>query len=66
MDKLKIVLMIIIIIALLIQGTLVFRDAIKSKIPFPWIWGILCLMNIPSSLIIYLVFKKIYLKKKGR
>lgn len=54
----------IILVLVSIQGTLIFRDAIKNNIPNPWIWGIQGLMNIPTSTIIYLVFKKIYLKRK--
>lgn len=58
-------LLIIILILVSIQGILIFRDAVKNNIPNPWIWGIQGLMNIPTSAIIYLVFKKIYLKKKN-
>lgn len=59
----------IIIFALLlvtIQGTIIFRDAMKNNIPNPWLWGIIGLMNIPSSAIIYLVYRRIYFKKKNK
>lgn len=51
------------LIVLTVQGTLIFRDAMKNKIPNPWIWGLIGLMNIPTSLIIYLIYKKFHLKR---
>lgn len=53
----------ILLILVTIQGTIIFRDAVKKNIPNPWIWGIIGLMNIPSSAIIYLIYKKLYFKK---
>lgn len=53
----------ILLILVTIQGTLIFRDAVKKNIPNPWIWGIIGLMNIPSSTIIYLIYRKLYFKK---
>ncbi|QAA34498.1 hypothetical protein [Clostridium manihotivorum] len=55
---------IFLIILVVIQGTLIFRDAIKDKVPNPWLWGIIGLLNIPSSAIVYLVYKKLYFKRK--
>lgn len=57
---------IFLIILVTIQGTIIFRDAIKNNIPNPWLWGIIGLMNIPSSAIIYLIYKKIYFKRKNK
>lgn len=54
------------LILVTIQGTIIFRDAIKNNIPNPWIWGIIGLMNIPSSAIIYLIYRKLYFKKKNK
>lgn len=54
------------IILVTIQGTIIFRDAVKNNIPNSWLWGIIGLMNIPSSAIIYLIYKKIYFKRKNK
>ncbi|MCM8710322.1 hypothetical protein M2651_04685 [Clostridium sp. SYSU_GA19001] len=66
MIKYKTLIVAIALILVIIQGTLIFRDAMKKNIPYPWLWGIIGLMNIPSSTIIYLVFKTLYFKKKKR
>lgn len=60
---------VIIIFALIlvtIQGTIIFRDTIKNDIPNPWLWGIIGLVSIPGSTIIYLIYRKIYFKKKNK
>lgn len=54
----------IVLVVLIIQGTFIFRDSLRNKIPNPWIWGLIGLMNIPSSLIIYLIYKRFYLKRR--
>lgn len=54
------------IILCTIQGTLVFRDAIKNRIPNPWLWGIIGLINVPSSGLVYFIYKKNYFKKKNK
>jgi len=54
------------LILVIIQGTIIFRDAMKNNIPNPWLWGIIGLMNIPSSAIIYLIYRKLYFKKKNK
>lgn len=54
------------LILVVIQGTLIFRDAIKKDMPFPWIWGIIGLLNIPSSTIIYLICRHFILKEKNK
>lgn len=56
-------LIIIICILLVTQGTLIYRDAVKSKIKYPWIWGCIGLLNVPSSGIIYLIYKKFIRRK---
>ncbi|WP_035291850.1 MULTISPECIES: hypothetical protein [Clostridiaceae] len=60
------VLIILLLILVTIQGTIIFRDAMKNNIPNPWLWGIIGLMNVPSSALIYLIYKKIYFKKKNK
>lgn len=54
------------LILVIIQGTIIFRDAIKNDIPNPWLWGIIGLMNIPTSTIAYLIYRKIHFKKKNK
>ncbi len=63
MTQVEKILIIFLLIILIIQGTLIFRDAMKKGLPNPWIWGIIGLMNIPSSAIIYLVYRRFYLKR---
>lgn len=52
----------ILIIALLIQGTWVFIDARKKKVKYYWFWGFICLFNIPTNLLIYLLVRKLSCK----
>lgn len=54
----------LIVILLVIQGTIIFRSALKNRIPYPYLWGFIGLLNIPSSMIFYLLFKRWYLKRK--
>lgn len=51
-------------IILIIQGTWVFRDARKRGNKYYWFWGLLCSINIPTNLILYLIVRKIIEKKK--
>jgi hypothetical protein len=53
-------------IILITQGTLIFRDAMKKNIPYPWIWGIMGLVQAPWPTIIYLIYRKRYFKKKNK
>ncbi|MDS0527624.1 hypothetical protein NNC19_18195 [Clostridium sp. SHJSY1] len=53
-------------IILIIQGTLIFRDAMKKDIPYPWIWGIIGLVQAPWPTIIYLIYRKRYFKRKNK
>lgn len=54
------------LILVIIQGTIIFRDAIKKDIPNPWLWGIIGLMNIPTSTIVYLIYRERHFKKKNK
>jgi hypothetical protein len=56
----------IVIPILLIQGAWVFFDARRRKEKYYWLWGIFGLMNIPSSLIIYLLVTRVILNKKKK
>ncbi|GAA0084032.1 hypothetical protein UT300007_04710 [Clostridium sp. CTA-7] len=60
----EIAIIIILLILVTTQGTIIFRDALKKKIPNPWLWGIIGLISVPSSSIIYLIYRKAYLKRK--
>lgn len=51
---------IVIGILLLIQGAWVYRDAEKRG-ENKWLWGCFALLNVPSSLIIYLIVTRIML-----
>lgn len=55
----------ILIVALLIQGTWVFKDARKRNMKYYWFWGLICLLNIPTNLIIYLIARHYNQKSKG-
>lgn len=66
MTSMKIPIIICALLLVTIQGTIIFRDVMKNNIPNPWLWGIIGLMNIPSSAIIYLIYRKIYFKKKNK
>lgn len=43
----------------IIQGTWIFNDAKKRGEKYYWLWGIFGLLNIPSSLIIYLLVTRV-------
>ena len=64
-DSLNIILPIVIPLVL-IQGAWVFFDARRRKEKYYWFWGIFGLMNIPSSLLIYLLVTRVILNKKKR
>ena len=62
----QIPILIVVLIFVVIQGTIIFRDATKNNIPNPWLWGIIGLMHIPGSAISYLIYRRIYFKKKNK
>lgn len=64
-NTLKYFLIFILIVALLIQGTWVFKDARKKNMSYYWFWGLICLLNIPTNLIIYLIVRHYKQKSKG-
>ncbi len=63
-NELQMVFIVILIVVLLIQGTWVFYDARKRKIKYFWFWGMICLINIPSNIIIYLLVRRNVEKKR--
>ncbi|MBD7911717.1 MULTISPECIES: sigma-Y antisigma factor component [Clostridium] len=54
------------LIILIIQGTTIFRDAMKKNIPNPWLWGIIGLVQAPWPTIIYLIYRKRYFSRKNK
>ena len=58
--------LIILIPVALIQGAWVFYGARRRKEKYYWLWGIFGLMNIPSSLLIYLLVTRVILKNKNK
>lgn len=51
---------------LLLQGAWIFNDARKRGEKFYWLWGLFGLLNIPQSLIIYLIVTRIILDMSKR
>ena len=49
---------------LLLQAAWIFKDAKKRRIKLYWLWGFIGLLNIPESLILYLVVTRLLFKKK--
>jgi len=48
---------------LLAQATWIFVDARKRGEKHYWLWGLFGLMNVPQSIIIYLIVTRIVIKK---
>lgn len=51
---------------LLIQSAWIFYDSRKRKEKYYWLWGIFGLLNVPSSLIIYLLVTRVILNKQRK
>jgi len=58
-DNRLILLLAIVIPLALLQGAWIFFDARRRKERYYWLWGIFGLMNIPSSLLIYLCVTRV-------
>jgi hypothetical protein len=63
MDNRFIIVLIFLIPILLIQATWIFYDARKRKEKYYWLWGLFGLLNVPSSLIVYLLVTRSLTKK---
>ncbi len=53
---------------LMLQALWIFKDAKKRGQRFYWLWGLFGLLNIPESLIVYLIVTRLILdrlKKKS-
>lgn len=51
---------------LLVQGSWIFYDARKRKEKYYWLWGLLGLINAPSSLLVYLLVTRAIGKEKSK
>lgn len=49
---------------LITQAAWIFKDAKKRGEKYYWLWGLFGLMNIPQSLIIYLIVTRVIIDKK--
>lgn len=49
---------------LILQASWIFKDAKKRGEKYYWLWGLFGLMNVPQSLIIYLIVTRVILDKK--
>ncbi|WP_163195835.1 sigmaY antisigma factor component [Clostridium thermarum] len=58
--------LIIVIPLLLIQASWIFQDARKRGEKYYWLWGLFGLINVPQSLIIYLIVTRIILDRNKR
>ncbi|WP_052447487.1 hypothetical protein [Clostridium polynesiense] len=66
LTELEKILLIFLIPLLLFQGFWVFNDGKKRGIKGYWIWGILCTLNTPTNLLIYLWFSRKVRWKKDK
>lgn len=64
--KILIILLICLAPFLLFQAAWIFKDAKRRGEKFYWIWGFIGLINIPESLLIYLLVTRVILNKKRK
>lgn len=48
----------------LLQSTWIFKDSKKRGSKYYWLWGLFGLLNLPESLIVYLIITRIIIDKK--
>jgi len=58
-----IIILLIAIPLLLVQATWMFLDARKRGEKYYWLWGLFGLINVPQSIIIYLIVTRVIMKK---
>jgi hypothetical protein len=51
---------------LLFQASWIFKDAKKRGEKYYWIWGLIGLINIPESLILYLLVTRLLFNKNRK
>ncbi|MBN2796369.1 MAG: zinc-ribbon domain-containing protein [Clostridia bacterium] len=61
MSPTEIKILIVVILLVVTQGTWIFLDAGKHG-ENKWLWGLFGLVNVPSSLIIYLIITRVVTK----
>jgi len=61
LNELPVYLWIILFVALFIQSSWIFWDASKRG-ENKWLWGVYGLLNVPSSLIVYLIVTRVIAK----
>lgn len=67
LDPQKIIVILLIIAPFLImQSAWIFRDARKRGEKYYWLWGLFGLLNIPESLIVYLIVTRVIIDKMYR
>jgi hypothetical protein len=57
------ILVTVLLLLLLIQAIFIFYDAQKNGEKLPWLWGLFGLLNVPSSLIIYLLVTRVFRRR---
>jgi hypothetical protein len=57
--KVLLIVIMAVIPLLIAQGTWIFRDAKKRGEKYYWLWGFFGLLNVPESLLIYLLVTRI-------
>lgn len=53
----------LVIVLLFFQAWFIFQDARKRGEKYYWFWGIFGLINVPGSLIIYLLVTRVFRKR---
>lgn len=51
---------------LLLQGAWIFKDAKKRGNKFYWFWGVIGLINIPESLLLYLLVTRLLFNRNKK
>lgn len=59
-----IIILLIAVFLVIIQATWIFLDARKRGERYYWLWGLFGLINVPQSLIVYLVVTRIIMNNK--
>jgi hypothetical protein len=67
MTKFELIIVFCIVVPLLLcQAAWIFIDAKKRKERHYWLWGLFGLINVPESLIVYLIVTRIIFKRHKR
>lgn len=55
----------IVLLLLLLQAIFIFYDAQKNGEKFYWLWGLFGLINVPGSLLVYLLVTRVFRKRQS-